>query len=409
MIIFHEGMPRSGKSYASTKDHIVPALKKGRAIYARLDGLNFPQLAELAEITEERCRELLIEITEEQMAKIWELPIPKDALVILDELQNYWPQNRAPLPPPMMKFIAEHGHHGWDILAMGQLLKDCHRNWINRTNRKIQFIKKDMLGQPDKYKWIMFTGRPDKNGQVKFDEVAKGDGTYEEKYFGCYASHSAGTANAETYEDDRANIWKSPMFRKWLPLTLLVGLIGLGYIIHLFRGGLAGSTPPAPPATVKPVTVTETVTTSGPNQPTKTVVINGDQKTPAEPEKIAAKDKTGDFDIPDIVADLSKEHRIRVAGYVRSSARTRVVIEWRDTAQKIVDSLTNAEIEALGWHVLADGEGRLVVLARPGQRLLATAWPLDEPVGKVHNENNDAIQSVGQRDYPQIEHPKSTI
>ena len=52
MIIFHEGMPRSGKSYASTKDHIVPALKKGRAIYARLDGLNYPQLAELAEITE---------------------------------------------------------------------------------------------------------------------------------------------------------------------------------------------------------------------------------------------------------------------------------------------------------------------------------------------------------------------
>lgn len=305
-------MPRSGKSYASTKDHIVPALKKGRSVFARLDGINYAQLADLAEISEERCRELLIEITEEQMAKIWELPIPKDALVVLDELQNYWPQNRAPLSPPMMKFIAEHGHHGWDILAMGQLLKDCHRNWINRTNRKIQFIKKDMLGKPDEYKWIMFTGRPDKNGQVKFDEVAKGDGTYEEKYFGCYASHSAGTENAETYVDDRVNIWKSPMFRKWIPLAGLVALVGIGYLVHLFRGGLV-DTPKEPAktaqaSTVKPVKVTETLTTSGPGQPEKTVVLSNSEPVKKEPEKAAA-DRTGDFDIPDLVADLSKDRR----------------------------------------------------------------------------------------------------
>lgn len=406
MIIFHEGMPRSGKSYASTKDHIVPALKKGRPVYARLDGINFVQLAELAEITEDRCRELLVEISEEQMSKIWELPIPKDALVVLDELQNYWPQQKAPLSPPMTKFIAEHGHHGWDILCMGQLLRDCHRTWVNRTNRKIQFVKKDMLGKPNEYKWIMFTGRPDSRGQVKFDEVAKGDGTYEEQYFGCYASHSAGTENADTYADDRVNIFKSAAFRKWLPLTLLAGLISIGYIVYLFRGGLAEQTAKTAQQTpsAKPVSVKETVTTSGPGQPTKTVVVRDDAaKAEDKPaEKVATKDKTGDFDIPDLVADLSKENRIRVAAYIRSPTRTRIVIEWRDSSMRVIESLDGSDIEALGWHVLADNAGRIVVLARPGQRLLATAWPLDEPKGEVSEQRNQVIRETGRREYPEL-------
>lgn len=410
MIIFHEGMPRSGKSFACTKDHIVPALKKGRFIYARLDGINHAQFAELAEISEERCRELLIEVSEEQTAKIWELPIGKDALIIIDELQNYWPQNRAPLPPPMMKFIAEHGHHGWDIIGMGQLLKDCHRNWINRTNRKIQFIKKDMLGKPNEYKWIAFTGRPDKNGQVKFDEVAKGDGEYEEKYFGCYASHSAGTANADTYEDERANVWKSPIFRRWLPLTAIGGLLAIAYLVYLFKGGLVEETTkveaPAKTAKVsgqsKPVKVSETITTSEPGKPEKTVVVQHGEETKLEVPRVAASDKTGDFDIPDIVSELSKENRIRVAAYIRSSTRTRIVIEWRDPGMKVIERLDNNDLEALGWHVLADNIGRLVVLARPGQRLLATAWPIDDPAGRVPTETKERITEQGERDYPQL-------
>lgn len=416
MIIFHEGMPRSGKSYACIKDHIVPALKKGRYVYARLDGINFAQLAELAEITEERCRELLTEITEEQMPKIWELPIGKDALIVLDELQNHWPQNRAPLPPPMMKWIAEHGHHGWDIITMGQLLKDCHRNWINRTNRKVQFVKKDMLGKPNEYKWITFTGRPDKNGQVKFDEVSKGDGEYEEKYFGCYASHSSGTANAETYEDDRANIWKSSTFRRTLPLTILVVLLAVGYLVYLFKGGLVEETTAnatkaektASKVTGKPVVVTETITTSGPGQEEQTVLVShgapgaAPQPLPAPvPVKVVSKEDT-EFDIPDIVTELSKENRIRVAAYIRSPTRTRIVIEWRDPGMKVIDRLDNSDLEALGWHVLADNAGRMVVLARPGQRYLATAWPIDDPAGQTPTQKKDEITTMGDRAYPQL-------
>ncbi|MDR1994042.1 zonular occludens toxin domain-containing protein [Azonexus sp.] len=399
MIIFHEGMPRSGKSFACTKDHIVPALKKGRVVFARLDGINFAQFAELAEMSEERCRQLLVEITEEQMAKIWELPIPKDALIVLDELQNYWPQNRAPLPPPMMKWIAEHGHHGWDIVGMGQLLKDCHRNWINRTNRKIQFIKKDMLGKPNYYKWIAFTGRPDKTGQVRFDEVAKGDGTYEEKYFGCYASHSDGTANADTYDDARANVFRSSLFRAWLPLTVICALLAIAYLVYLFKGGLV-----AEAKAEKPQKITNTVPANSVAvaERERTTPVRDDNAAKPQLSRPAVIDRTVEFDMPDIVTELSKDNRIRLAAYIRSAARTRIVIEWRDSGMRVIDRLDNNDLETLGWHVLADNIGRLVVLSRPGQRLVVTAWPIEDPEPKVPTETKERISAMGGPDHPPI-------
>lgn len=384
MIIFHEGMPRSGKSYAATQDHIVPGLKQGRKMYVRIDGVDHAKLAELAGITEERCRELLIELTEEDVHKLDQIEIENDSLVVLDELQNYWPAQKAPLSPGMTKWIAEHGHHGLDVLCMGQLLKDCHRTWVNRTNRKIQFVKKDMLGKPDEYKWRMFTGSPDARGNVKFVEVQKGDGKYDEKFFGCYKSHSEGTDNKGTYVDDRANVFQSAMFKKWLPILGVAVLVAIGYIVYLFNGGLAPAT-----AQAKPVKVTETITKSEEGKPTETRhFVDGKEYVPADQakkpeqgkERESAKEeaKRADMDLPDVVGELSKANRIRLALIVRTAKRTRVIVEWRDNAGQVVDQMDNDDLETLGWHVATTNNNRLVILASPEKRLIASAWPLEE-------------------------------
>lgn len=404
MIIFHEGMPRSGKSFAATKDHIVPALKAGRRCYVRIDGIDFAKLAELAAITEDRCRELLTELTEEDVQHLPSISIENDSLVVLDELQNYWPAQKAALSPEMTKWVAEHGHHGLDVLCMGQLLKDCHRTWVNRTNRKIQFVKKDMLGKPDDYKWRMFTGSPDSRGNVKFVEVQQGDGTYDPAYFGCYKSHSAGTENKGTYVDDRANIFKSAMFRKWLPILGVCVLSAIGYIIYLFSGGLAPNTP-----TAKPVKVVETViTNAASDNPTVKEYVNGKPVTPTveakekEPEKERPKIAKGErpeetLDLPDVVAELTKNNRIRLALIVRTAKRTRVIIEWRDTSFRVVDQMDNDDLEMLGYHVLTSNNNRLVVLTSPDRRLVASAWPVDEVRGQ-QEETKDNIRRGVRRD-----------
>lgn len=384
MIIFHEGMPRSGKSYAATQDHIVPGLKQGRKMYVRIDGIDHAKLAELAGITEERCRELLVELTEEDVHKLDQIDIENDSLVVLDELQNYWPSQKAPLTPGMTKWIAEHGHHGLDVLCMGQLLKDCHRTWVNRTNRKIQFVKKDMLGKPDEYKWRMFTGSPDARGNVKFVEVQKGDGKYDEKFFGCYKSHSEGTDNKGTYVDERANVFQSAMFKKWLPLLGICVIAAIGYIVYLFNGGLASSAPAA-----KPVKTTEMTSVLEGGKETTRQFVDGKEIKPSastenpkekETAKEPAKDagKYVDLDMPDVVGELSKNNRIRLALIVRTAKRTRVIVEWRDTAGQVVDQMDNDDLETLGWHVATTNNNRLAILVSPDKRLVATAWPIEE-------------------------------
>lgn len=395
MIIFHEGMPRSGKSYAAMADHIIPALKKGRRVYARLDGIDHAKIAEVAGIDEKTCAELLIELSEEDVKHLTQYSFDKDALIVLDELQNYWPQRRQPLEEALTKWIAEHGHHGWDVLCMGQVLKDCHRTWMNRTNRKIQFQKKDVLGKPNEYKWTMYSGKLDGNGVVKFIEVTKGDAEYDPKYFGCYKSHSEGTENTENYSDDRVVIWNSPIFRKWLPLFGVVLLCSIGYIVYFFRGGMA----PAP-APAKPVAVTETVTTSGPGQTTKTVTrdLLADAKPAKDDDKPKDKDKEpakDEFDLPDYLTQLSKDHKIRLGLVVRTAAATRVLIEWRDSSMRVVESLQIPDIEVLGWHVLLTTNDRMAILVKPGQKLVATAWPIEETTGKATVQQLDEIR--GQR------------
>ena len=389
MLIFHEGMPRQGKSYASMKDHIIPALKRGRKVYARLNGADDPdcraKVADLCGFSKEELDERYIPLSEEDCLKLWLYKFDKDALIVLDEPQNFWPQQRAQLNPELIKFITEHGHHGWDILLMGQLLKDVHRMWVNRVNRKIQFQKKDALGKPNDYKWTMFQGKPGNDGNVKFTEVMKGDDTYEEQYFGTYKSHSDGTENFEAYDDSRVVIWNHPMFKKWLPIFGVVLLCALGYLVYFFRGGMAPS--------ARPVKVTETVTTSGPNQPETSVtrVITG------ESQKVKDSKKSGQLadndDESDYIAKLSKEHKIRLGLVMHTSKGVRVVVEWRDDSNRVIESLQAPELEALGWRVLTSTSDRLAIIARPGQKFVATAWPIDEMQGKATNTQIEEIRS----------------
>lgn len=389
MIIFHEGMPRSGKSYAAMKDHIIPALQAGRMVFARLDGLDFDRIAEVAGLEKSTVERLLHHIEESQVKDIWKLDIPKDALICIDELQNYWPQGRAALPPEITKWIAEHGHHGWDILPMGQLLTDCHRTWVNRTNRKLQFIKKDMLGKPDQYKWIMYTGKPDSNGKVKFVEVSKGDASYDPKYFGTYASHSEGTENTENYADDRVNIWKSPMFRKWLPLLGVFTLLAGGYLVYLFKGGLVVQKE-AP----KPVASVTEVKENG--QTTQVIregaAIKPEATKAAYQESEKEKRRGQDFDLPDVVTDLGKENRIRLGAVVRSAAGVRVLVEWRDSSMRLVEQMNKDQLGILGWYVMVSDDNRMAILVRPGYRLVVTSWPIEEQIAKSTEKQTEQIR-----------------
>lgn len=389
MIVFHEGMPGSGKSYAAMRDHIIPALQKGRKVFARMNGLDRDKIAAVANVDRIKLDELLFDVAEEEVLELCQVKdgewkLPPDCLVVIDELQNFYPQKRNSLDPETTKFVSEHRHRGMDILIMGQLLKDCHRTWVNRTNRKIQFLNRDVVGKSDEYRWRVFNGQPDSKGAVIFNEVTGGNLPYDKTLFGTYKSFQDETQNTERLTDDRANVLKSRMFRVYLPAFGLLALLGIGYTIYLFSGGLAKSENKKP----EPVAVKTVIEETG--QPTK--IIHAGQE--AKPVKVTTSERTTtatDDTWPDVVGDLAKEHRIRLAFAVRSASHTRVIVEFRDKANQIIDQFSTAQLKALGWGVMVSDDLSMVSLARLGQRHLATAWPIAEPAGKASNTLNEQI------------------
>lgn len=236
MIIFHEGLPGSGKSYEALVKHIIPSLTKGRKVYARLNGFNFEKVSELTGKTVDELKALYTEITEEQVHTVYDL-VENDCLLVLDELQNFFPSGRQKLSDEMTQFIAEHRHRGMDIICMGQALADCHTTWKRRIERKITFLKLSMVGLDNKYKWEMYQGSINGvKGDVVFKKIKSGTEKYDSKYFGSYLSHQQTTDNTDVYSDDRVNIFKSKQFMFYIPIFLAVIAFAIYFLTSFFSG-----------------------------------------------------------------------------------------------------------------------------------------------------------------------------
>ncbi|MCZ4263012.1 hypothetical protein O4G76_19480 [Limimaricola sp. G21655-S1] len=233
MLIFHEGLPGSGKSYEALVSHIIPRLKEGRTVDAYIEGLNFEKIAELAEITLEECQEQLKQITREQVPAINE-HVRDKSLVIIDESQNFWPTGRQRLPDPIIQFITEHRHRGLDVVLMGQNLNDVHSMWRNRIDKKFVFMKLDAVGQAKRYSWTSYKGSLRADGQrsrIEFEKLTGGIRQYDPKYFGSYASTTSEDNEMGVYEDDRTNIFKSAKFKYGIPIAALLFIGGLWFAI----------------------------------------------------------------------------------------------------------------------------------------------------------------------------------
>lgn len=373
MLLFHEGLPGSGKSYAAIKDHLIPALRKGRTVCAYVEGLDHTRIALVAGISEERCRELLQPITREQVPEIWKYVV-NDAFVIIDELQNFWPTTRARLGPEITQFITEHRHRGLDVLCMGQVLGDCHTMWRNRVDQNVFFFNRDAIGKPNSYRWSV--RKRESNG--KFTEVTAGTAEYDPQYFGCYASHSEGTANTERFTDKRANIWSSPIVRRYLPLALGVGVLGLGFVIWLFRGGLVGNlTEKADTALAKDKPAVVQVTPAPVTTPPQAV------ETASKKIALPVAEESAILPGGDMVDTLTSKYRIRAGGQINSKSNTYGIIEWRDENNGVRDVLTYRDLSGLGWLVMSSPDGALVILTKINRKYYATAWPIEDYRGRV--------------------------
>lgn len=338
MIIFHEGLPGSGKSYEALVKHIIPSLEKGRKVYARLNGFNYEKVSELTGKTVEELESLYTEITEEQVLTVYDI-VENDSLLVLDELQNFFPSGRQKLSDEMTRFIAEHRHRGMDIICMGQALADVHTTWKRRTERKISFLKLSMVGMDSKYKWEMYQGSINGvKGDVVFKKIKSGVEKYDSKYFGSYLSHQLTTDNTDVYSDDRVNIFKTKQFMLYIPIFIGVIAFAIYFLTSFFNGetqivNTKAKEPSNGPA-VK-VEKQQTVTTGELNQPTQ--------------KKSKPKPSTDPYQrLRDIIQNnnsmitYEEIYRDRIADLL-------VVVE--STSKQVIDTFTRDELLMLGYRL----------------------------------------------------------
>ncbi|MBJ92454.1 MAG: hypothetical protein CL577_07610 [Alteromonadaceae bacterium] len=363
MIIFHEGLPRSGKSYEALVKWIIPAIKKGRKVYARINGLNYEKIAELCEITVERCQELLIHIPKEQVMTIYE-HVTNDALVIIDELQNFFPNGRQNLTPEMIAFIAEHGHKGLDIVTMGQAHSDCHAKWRNRTERKIQFLKLTMLGLEKRYQWTSYQGINDAKGAIKFVKSNTGTATYDEKYFGAYASHEDDTENKGNLADARLNVFSSKALRYGVPFAIFAAAYAVYFLVGFF-------TPSAEqPKQAQTATQPQQASVQAPNG----------LQTRTEPDR-----KSYDF-----VQSNSNKYDAKLTylasyhDYIQD-----FLVVWEDSSGRIMDQLYYQDFKHAGYSAVVKGTGIEVV--KGNVALWFRFMPQHESFGRVPVQTEEQL------------------
>lgn len=371
MIIFHEGLPRSGKSYEACVRYIVKALKAGRKVFAFVSGLNHAKFAEVCDLPLERVQELLIQIERDQVPEIYN-HVEKDALVVIDELQNFFPAGREKLSPDMIQFITEHGHLGLDILTMGQDLRDCHTMWRRRVSQKTVFLKRDAVGQPDNYTWTTYKAiRPE-----KFQKISTGKGTYEAKYFGLYKSHEDGTENKGNFTDERANIFKTSAFRYVIPAAAAAFLFAI-YFLYSFL-----TTPPGT------VTQSEPAVAKQSPQPDLQSRFESARATPVRQSEKVEQQEPEQPPALDYFDQTSRDLKLRLAGYAEMKGVIRVQVDALDGSNRVKERFTGEAIEAFGWDMQIKPYGLL--LTKADQEKIVRPWPLDI-YGRVPQQQAQAL------------------
>jgi zona occludens toxin len=354
MIIFHEGLPGSGKSYEAAINQIIPSLLKGRSVYAYIEGLNHEKFAEVTGLPLPVINKLLHQLTKEQVSTV-QVHVSNDSLVLLDELQDFFPAGKSTLDPGITEFVTQHRHRGIDIVCMGQDHRDCHMLWKRRIDTLITFVKRDAVGMPDSYTWTTH-----KQQAGKFVKLRSGKGEYDKKYFGLYASHVSGVASIDAHKDDRTNVLKSSLFTTWLPLFCIALAFAIYYLYGFFHNPPSKKAEPVPVAT----------------RPAAAPVPKTDPKPP-NPAPPKPPEPKGQPQVNDYLEKYLNDYRPRLVGLIESKGKNRMVarIEFIDTSGRVYERLNIPQVVAFGYVVERKPYGLL--LKRGDKAYPVTAFPVD--------------------------------
>lgn len=396
-IEYHEGLPGAGKSYEAVVFHIIPALKSRRSVVTNIRGMNYEKLAELTGEPLEMIRLLLINVEPaEQDSESGEVQrvidemcdkTPDNALIVWDEIQDYFPSGNTKLPLNQQKFWTEHRHRGLDIIIMGQDRSDVHKIIRNRIRTVIYFLKLEAIGRDGHYKWEVYQ----KQRFGKFIKTLSGTRTYDEKYFGTYMSHRREGTRSKVYTTGRTNMLASTKsLTLGVPLAFAAAIWGVWHLWGFFHQApaKAGSSAqrveisqPAPASQINVAGSSELVNPPPPGMSFDQPVSSNQQAKPGElPPPVDYFDK------------LAQRLQVRASAIIDSNKPGKELlgyVELLDDTFHQKERFEVSELRALGWTVERTGYGLL--LKKENVAYVARSWPIDL-YGRVDNRTVKSLE-----------------
>lgn len=394
-IEFHEGLPGAGKSYEACVAHILPAIQSGRQVITNIRGMNHAKFAELLGESEDYVRLLLIQIepaeADDETSNIQRCinemcdKTPDNALVVWDEIQDYFPSGNAKLPHNQQKFWTEHRHRGLDIIIMGQDRGDVHKIIRNRIRTVIYFLKLEAVGQPDKYKWEIYQ----KQKFGKFEKTGSGVKSYDSKYFGLYASVRRETVQKSVYQTGRTNALKnSKGLTLGVPLVFAAAAFAIYHLWGFFHpqqlpkgGAQQVHIEEHQPQQVAQASVDPTLV----NPPPPGMEVAGTSTTTTTQADTAKPAPIDYFD------KMAQQYQVRLSAIMdtkKEGKETMGYVEMLDSTYHQKEKFSLDEIRALGWVVERTGYG--VLLKKGTVAYVARSWPIDL-YGRVDRSTSQSL------------------
>ncbi len=369
MIVFHEGLPGSGKSYEAIIEHLLESLKQGRRVVTNIDGINTEYISKYIGIPKSFLDQNIVSIYDEDVEVQKELlleHITTDHICIIDEIQNLFPSVRDKLPSVWNVIISEHRHKGLDFVLLGQDRKDCHVMWRRRIQRVVTFNKLSAMGAENSYHWEVFEAtRPE-----KFKLVTKGTKKYNPEIFPCYSSHTQGVNNKSNYTDKRALIWNNKGIKYGIPAALLVAYFAFSHILSFFDMDKVDNA---------------TVVEQDPE------IIKSANADPIVSESVAVVPEPitviAPFNPIDSFDSVAKSNGLRISMHYKSKSEDIYIIDvYHQSTHHLVDQYRIDDLMEMGWSYKIINNGS-IVLRKEDRMYLARLKALDSPYGSTSNSN----------------------
>lgn len=212
MIIIHEGIPGSGKSYDAVKK-ISDNLRFGRCVYTNIEGLDDDRHKEALKFVsgcdDFQFNKLFHHLTVEESKHFWEFAEP-GSLIIIDEVHKLfnsrdWQSERN---RKLGDWASTHRHQGYDCIFMTQKIEKLDMQVRTLAEWTYKYIKINFLGSLVTKGYICVAFAGDDTGSQPLSRQTR---RYDKKYFACYKSYASKDIK-ELNIQKHANILKRPIF-----------------------------------------------------------------------------------------------------------------------------------------------------------------------------------------------------